>query len=177
MTKIIENNQVVAISKLKPNDYNPKPNYDSTPELQKEFDRIVASVKYHGQGDPIKVRELDDGSYEIMDGFHRFEALKKLGYKKVEIKNFGKLSREEAIKVTLSMEETGIEIDGIAKALLVKELSQLNVSLEGLPYTLEEIEAQVQLLDMNIEDETDGSPKERKLQEITCPSCQHTFTI
>lgn len=113
-----------------------------------------------------------------MDGYHRYEALKELGYENVEIKNFGKISREQAIKITLSIEETGVELDPILKAGLLKEMRDMQYDMEGLPYTVEEIETQIQLLDFDMQkfEESEG-PDERKLKEVECPSCHETFTI
>lgn len=174
--KIIENNLVVPIDQVYPNDYNPKPDYNSTPELQKAFAKIVESLKYHGQGDPLKVRETEAG-YEIMDGFHRYNAMKELGFEKVEIKNFGKLSREEAIKVTLTMEETGVDLDPIERAKLLKEFREMEYSIAGLPYSIEEIDTQIQLLDHDWGQYDGEGPKKRTLKTIECPQCHHEFTI
>lgn len=68
--KIIENNQIVDIDLVIPNNYNPKPDYNSTEELQLEFQKIKDSVEYHGQMDPLIVREVN-GKYELINGYHR----------------------------------------------------------------------------------------------------------
>lgn len=176
--KIVTNNLVVPIEQVHPNDYNPKVNYDKTPELKAQFEKILNSLKYHGQGDPIKVRETKKGKYEIMDGYHRYQAMKKLGYKEIEIKNFGPLTREEAIKITLTMEETGVDIDPIMRAQLLKDFKELGHDISGLPYTIEEIDAHIQILNYDFSHANDKEgPDERKLKEIECPHCHETFTI
>lgn len=88
MENITENNQIVDINLLSPNKYNPKLDYNSTPELQREFERIKKSLIDHGQIDPVIVRKIENG-YEIIDGFHRYCAMKELGWTKCEIKDLG----------------------------------------------------------------------------------------
>ncbi|MHA1867143.1 MAG: ParB/RepB/Spo0J family partition protein, partial [Candidatus Heimdallarchaeaceae archaeon] len=94
-------NLIVSIDKIVPNDFNPKPDYNSTEELRIEFERIKNSLKNHQQIDPIIVRELPEKElkkkpgmrkkYEIINGYHRWAAMKELGVKKVEVKNLGKI--------------------------------------------------------------------------------------
>ena len=55
--------------------------------LKKEFERIKKSLQEHGQMDPIIVREIEDNKYEIINGYHRWNAMKDLGYYECEIKN------------------------------------------------------------------------------------------
>ena len=68
--EIFQNNKVVDIELLIPNNYNPKPDYMATEELQLEFSKIKDSLEYHGQIDPVIVREMN-GKYEIINGYHR----------------------------------------------------------------------------------------------------------
>jgi len=148
MGKIIQNNLVVDIDKVKPNNYNPKPDFKESEELKIEFNRIKNSLYHHGQLDPIQVRELKDGKYEIVNGYHRWLAMKELGMKKVEIKNLGKISRKEAIKIALSLEETKIPLDVLEVAELVKNLKKIG---EGLPYSMEEIQNKISLLEFDFD--------------------------
>ena len=79
--KIIENNQVVSISGVRPNEYNPKPNYNDTEELKQEFQKIKTSLRIHGQIDPVLVRQVkENDGYEIINGYHRYVAMKELGF-------------------------------------------------------------------------------------------------
>lgn len=176
--KIIEENKVISIDEIYPNEYNPKPDFNSTEELKLEFEKIKKSIKFHGQGDPIKVRETAKG-YEIIDGYHRWFAMKELGYDKAEIKSFGKITREQAIKITLSFERTKIPLDVIEEAKLVKEIYELEQSIDGLPYTEEEVADKIKLLEFDFdqyEDDMDNDG-EKKEKEVTCPNCNHKFII
>jgi len=143
---IVENNMVVDIDLVIPNNYNPKPDFNSTEELQLEFEKIKDSIAYHGQIDPLIVRELN-GKYELVNGFHRLQAMKDLGFEKVEIKNLGDITREEAIKKTLSFEELQIPLDRIEVAKLIVALDKDGKSLEGLPYDADVIDSLKKMLD------------------------------
>ena len=61
--------EIVDITLLQPNDYNPKPDCESTPELKTEFERIKKSVKRHKQIVPVIVRINEEEKLEIIDGF------------------------------------------------------------------------------------------------------------
>jgi len=165
MGKIIENNLIVEIDKIKPNDYNPKPDYSKSPELQFEFDKIKKSLKYHGQIDPIQVREITGNvPYEIINGYHRWKGMKEMDFDKVEIKNFGKITKTEAIKIGLSMEVLKIPLDVIEVAQLIKEIKDKEESLEGLPYAIEEIKEKIALLEFDwdqFKDDGEGLTKEK----------------
>ena len=148
MEKIIENNKIVGIEEIKANDYNPKLSYKDSPELMIEFDKLKKSLEYHGQIDPLLVREVKSG-YELVNGYHRLEAMKELKWKRVEIKDLGKISRIEAIKKALSTEELRIPLDVIEVAELIKGIKDSEGSLEGLPYLEEEIENKIKLLNFD----------------------------
>ncbi len=175
---IIENNMVVDIELVIPNNYNPKPDFTSTEELQLEFAKIKDSIAYHGQIDPLIVREVND-KYELINGYHRWQAMKELGFEKVEIKNLGTISKEEAIKKALSFEELKIPLDVIETAKLIKALKEDQVSLMGLPYMSEEIENKLKMLDFNFNDyqDTDLEDIKGNKKKVVCPNCGEEFEI
>lgn len=175
--EIIQNNIVVDIELLIPNNYNPKPDYTSTEELQLEFEKIKDSISYHGQIDPIIVREMN-GKYEIINGYHRWLAMKELGFKEIEVKNLGTISREEAIKKTLSFEELKIPLDTIETAKLVKALKESGDSLKGLPYFDDEINKKLEMLSFDFSQfENKNSLDEVDKKTITCPNCGEVITL
>ena len=77
--------------------------------------------------------------------------MKELGFEKVEIKNLGKISRNEAIKIALSLEETKIPLDVIKVSKLVKNLKEIG-EWQGLPYSLDEINTKISLLEFNFDE-------------------------
>jgi len=48
-----------------------------------QFEELKASIKTHGFTVPILVRPTEDGKYELIDGEHRIQAAKELGYTKI----------------------------------------------------------------------------------------------
>ncbi len=174
---------VVSINSVKPNDYNPKKDFREDHGNRIMYEKVKKSIETHGQIDPIIVRQLDDGSYEIVNGYHRYMAMKELGYTDVEVKNLGKMTREQAIAKALSTEYPKIPLDELEVAQLVKEFVDKGYELTELPYTMEEIEAKIELLDFdwqsfNQEDEleklNDGKSAISAVI-ITCPACGHKF--
>ena len=175
--KITENNMVVDIALVKPNKYNPKLDYNSTPELQAEYERIKNSLKSHGQIAPVIVREIK-GGYEIVDGFHRYCAVRDLGYDKVEVKNLGKIPLKEAIAKTLSLDRPHILADAIMEAELIKQYKELEGNLADLPFTLDEIDKKIEMLGFNFDQYNQQNPEgEENPQLVVCPECGHEFTI
>jgi len=69
---------------------------------QHEIDDLARSIESNIQIEPIIVRRLSPGEYELVSGYMRLNALKKLSYKTVEAK-IVECSDEEAL--TISLEE------------------------------------------------------------------------
>ena len=65
----------VDIEKLVPNPWNPQT------MNQEEFDRLVDEISSVGFIAPIQVVPLDDGTYQILGGEHRWKAAKVIGLK------------------------------------------------------------------------------------------------
>jgi len=150
MGKIIKDNLIVDINSVRPNNYNPKLNYKSTNDNRVQFEKFKNSLIIHGQINPVKVRQtIDKDRYEIIDGYHIWTAMKELEFKEIEIKDFGNISREEAIKIFLCSEELKIPLDIVDTAKLVKEIKGLNIGLKGLPYTEIENENKIKLLEFD----------------------------
>ena len=166
MERIIENNQIVDLDKIQPNDYNPKPDFRESEELKIEFEKLKSALKYHGQIDPLIVREIGEEKYELINGYHRWLAMKELGWKRAEIKNLGKISKEEAIKKALTLEEIRIPLDVIEVAELLKNLKEAEVELEGLPYLEQEIRERIELLDFDWSDFKEVEVIEEDIEKI-----------
>jgi ParB/RepB/Spo0J family partition protein len=150
--KIVENNKVVGIDELSVNDYNPKKDISQTeePGLKEQFERLKKSLQVGGQDQPILVRELEKG-YEIVDGEHRYYAMKELGFEKVEIKNLGNITRQEAIARLLS-HDLKFEIDPVMEAKLLKEWVEAGWDLTMLAYSEQDVLRKVEILNYSIED-------------------------
>ena len=180
--KIIENNQVVDIKKVRPNNYNPKKKIEEDEDNRIQYEKVKKSIREHGQIDPVLVREVENG-FEIVNGFHRYMAMKELGYDKIEIKNLGKISRQDAIAKALSTEEIHIPLDQIEVAELVKEYKESEFDLNLLPYNTEEIQEKIELLDFdwdsfnNQDDFVDLEEDKKGTRKVICPKCGNEFEI
>jgi len=116
---------VVPIEKLFANNYNPNRMPDIEMGLLKE-----AILKYGFLFPIITTWDEDKGKYRIIDGYHRYEALKNIGAIEVSILDL-KLSYHDAVQLTVLMNR----IKGLHQ---VELMSDLVVKLEDLG--LEDIE-------------------------------------
>jgi len=147
------NNLVVDIDCVTPNEYNPKVHYEEDEHNFHEYEKIKESIQKVGQIQPILVREIGKDRYEIINGFHRWSAMKELGFSQVEIKNLGKLTFDEALSRALLTEDTKVPIDKVELGKLFKEIVTIEKPIEYwadlLPYTPDLIKQQVELLDFD----------------------------
>ena len=86
--------EMVLISALKPNDWNPN---KVDPINQEKLER---SLSQYGQQMPLIIREVM-GEKEIVDGEHRWRAAMTLGWESIQAINLGEVSVEEAMRKTL----------------------------------------------------------------------------
>lgn len=69
--------RTIEVEKVRPNEYNPN---RMSPAL---FDKLVEDIKNNGVLNPIHVVERN-GEYIIIDGEHRYRAVKLLGFKTID---------------------------------------------------------------------------------------------
>ncbi len=70
-TEPISNVQWISLERIQPNDYNPNNVAVSEKRL------LLLSMKNHGITRPLVVRKKDTNMYELIDGYHRFQLIKK----------------------------------------------------------------------------------------------------
>lgn len=123
----------VDIDQIQPNPWNPN-QMDS-----KTFEKEKKSITELGFLGSVLVREHNvKGYYQILDGEHRWKALKELGYTKVTIENIGEISDEEAKLLTVLINNLRGKDDVFKRAKILEALQEGQLSL--LPMTAEEIE-------------------------------------
>lgn len=66
-------------------------------ERDSEIFELAESIERQGLINPIAVKELGDGRYEVVAGHRRFEAIKRLGYPHVECNILDELNEKETI--------------------------------------------------------------------------------
>jgi len=102
----------------------------------------------------IQVRELLEG-FEVVNGNHRLDAMNVLGYESAMCYNHGMISDSEAKRIALETNETRFDTDGTKMSELIAEISKdftIEDLTETLPFTSEEIDAHIKLLDYKFDD-------------------------
>ena len=118
--------KIVDITELHANDYNP--NRMPTSEMQLLKDSIM---KYGFVFPIIATWDEEMGKYRIIDGYHRYETLKRIGSDKVSIIDMG-LDYHECVQLTVLMNR----IKGLHK---VEAMSELVEALNDMGMEDEEI--------------------------------------
>ena len=90
------------------------------------YRKELASIKRFGYVNPILARDLVS-HYEIIDGEHRWKALKQLGYEEAEVTVIEGLTDEEAKQLTIVLNETRGSPDQAKLGTLLRDL------LENVP--------------------------------------------
>jgi ParB/RepB/Spo0J family partition protein len=94
------------------------------PRLRLNEDHIQSlrtSIQAFGQNDPIWVRVIGDGYFEIIAGHHREEAIRLLDHRKIKAKLFN-TSLDEARKLSVMSNEIGLDTTDYEKALAFNRL-------------------------------------------------------
>lgn len=87
--------ETLSPDRLMPNPWNTNV---VSPENQSKLEN---SVRRFGMFKPVVVRQLEDGSLEIIGGEHRWEAAKALGLKDIPVVNLGAISDKKAKEISL----------------------------------------------------------------------------
>jgi len=162
---IMENYIILPLSKLVKAEWNYK-----TDDLEQK-EKLKANITRNGQIVNSIVREFEDGTYEVIDGNHRLDAFSELNIKNVICFNKGKISKEEAMRIAIEINETKFEADNLKLAAnieqLVKEYGVDDLAMT-MPYSAEEIENMSKLLhfDWSQYDNKDGEGSGEETQKF-----------
>lgn len=129
--------QIVEVDKLRRAEWN----YKQESEFLTE--KLQANLERNGQMENILVRELDDETYEVVNGNHRYDALQRLGVSKIVAYNLGKISKQEAMRIAVETNETKFHSDQIKLGEIVAEIAQefqIDDLKNTLPFSAQEIE-------------------------------------
>jgi ParB-like chromosome segregation protein Spo0J len=97
--------------------------------------KLQASVNRLGMFKPVLVRQLDDGTYEILGGEHRARAAMKNGDETVPVLNLGEVSDEKAKEIGLVDNARYGNDDTLQLAALLKDLGSVDDLSTFMPYT------------------------------------------
>jgi hypothetical protein len=130
--------QRVPVGELQPNNWNP--NRMDEFMYQKE----LASIRSFGFVDPITVRLMPDGRFEILDGEHRWRAAQELGMKMIPVWNLGDVPDAVAKQLTIVLNETRGHADESKLSALLTDLMESESAvdlMETLPFDPERFRA------------------------------------
>lgn len=136
--------QEVDIDLLAPNPWNTNV---VAPENEAKLDE---SLRRYGAFKPIVVREMPDGTLQILGGEHRWGAMRRAGYVKVPVVNLGAISETKAKEIGLVDNGRYGEDDSVGLAQLLRELG--NDIATVLPYTDAEIQNILDATSIALED-------------------------
>lgn len=138
--------KILPIDKLVKADWN----YKKDDEDKKE--KLKNNIKINGQVENIIVRQLETGFYEVVNGNHRYDAMKELGYIDIIVCDKSPMTLSQAKRIATETNKTRFESDQIKLSELIKELSQDYTPEElsqTMPYTLDEINDFIKLTDFD----------------------------
>jgi len=157
----LDNYQMVPVKLLKKAPWN----YKADDEQQAA--KLTNNIRRNKQVVNIIVRELPDGSFEVVDGNHRVDTFNELGVDKVVAYNLGKVSILSAKRLAMEINETRFASDHVRMAEIIRELHE-KVGMDDLehtmPFSREDLESYIKLVEFDIE-----SFRKKKIDEITVP--------
>lgn len=130
---------------VKPKDVQRNP-WNPNKMDEETFAKEKLSIQNNGFIDPIKVRELEDGELEIVDGEHRWRVAAELGLKTIPAINLGPISDQQAKKLTIIANELRGSPEPALLAALLRDLAVEQKSSElsvELPMSTAEIDAMI----------------------------------
>lgn len=134
----------LPVGELVPNPWNPNRQNDAVRRALSE------SMTEFGFIDPVTVRRLDDGSYQIINGEHRWREAQEQGVAEVECVVID-ADDDQARRLTLILNETVGEHDVVALGTVLAQLQNDGVDMEtllrGLPYSGTELTHLLSLAD------------------------------
>ncbi len=103
-------------------------------EDKEQEKKLKANIEKNGFIENLVVREIENG-YEVVNGNHRLDVLKRLNINQVMCYNIGKITEIEAKRIAIELNETRFpsNIDELSK--IIEELSS-NFELSDLESTL-----------------------------------------
>ena len=136
----------VAVDSCRPNSWNYKP------MTEEELGKEIASIRKHGFVVPTVVGSATPkgplGFYEIIDGEHRWRALKAIGSAEIFIVDIGEATDREAKELTVILNELhgSPEFDALGALLhSIAEDTSVEEMLTTMPFPEEEMRALINL--------------------------------
>ena len=127
-TKDIINSFEISLNKIQVNPNQPRTNFDTS-----EIDNLVISIKELGIIQPITVREITNGKYEIISGERRFRASTKAGLNSIPCYVRGVESETDLLKMSLVENVQRVDLDPIEFGLTYERLiNEFKLDLDSI---------------------------------------------
>lgn len=136
----------LGLEELEPNPWNPNEMDDET------FEKEIESIRKFGMIDPLTVRKMDDGQWQILDGEHRWRALNALDFDRAPVWDLGEVADPVAKQITVVLNELRGTADRQKLGVLLKDLITSETTeelLSVLPYSEEAFKDLVDLPDFD----------------------------
>lgn len=151
----------VPITDIYPNQWNPNKQSDII------FGKLKESIKTYGFLVVPLVREADEGTYEIIDGEHKWRAAAEQGYTELEVDNLGKVDNNTAKTLTLVLNNVRGEDDVLKRAEILKQLNEGQLSL--MPFDKKQIASELELLNFDFSQYENAEINEEEGTHIKIP--------
>jgi len=134
-----------------------------TDGTEEQINKLIKSIKYDDSAGILAVRKLGD-KYEVIDGNHRLEALKRIGWQEIQVENFGDIPKSKAIIIARRRNHVWFDDDLKAFSDLIKNdvLPEIDTDTlkEILPDTPDEIDNLINFGNFDWEEPVQNEPKE-----------------
>tara|TARA_R100000231_G_scaffold139595_1_gene121500 strand:- start:1004 stop:1621 length:618 start_codon:yes stop_codon:yes gene_type:complete len=134
-----------------------------TDGTDEQINKLMKSIKYDNSAGILAVRKLND-KYEVIDGNHRLEALRRMGWQQIQVENFGEIPKSKAIVISRRRNHVWFDDDLKAFSDLIKNdvLPDIDTDTlkEILPDTPDEIDNLINFGNFDWEEPTQNEPKD-----------------
>lgn len=134
-----------------------------TDGTEEQINKLIKSIKYDDSAGILAVRKLND-KYEVIDGNHRLEALKRIGWQEIQVENFGDIPKSKAIIIARRRNHVWFDDDLKAFSDLIKNdvLPEIDTDTlkDILPDTPDEIDNLVNFGNFDWEEPIEKEPKD-----------------
>jgi len=157
--------QEVAVSRLRRAPWNYKE------DDAERATALKANIERNGLIVNLIVREIGKtDALEVVDGNHRLEVVRELGYETVMVVNLGRISKQEAERVAVELNETRFPTEELRLAAVMKDIVArfgLDELTETLPFGREKIDAYARLTDFDFDKMAEGMPERTRVMGLT----------
>lgn len=134
-----------------------------TDGTDEQINKLIKSIEYDNSAGILAVRKLDE-KYEVIDGNHRLEALRRMGWQEIQVENFGEIPKSKAIVISRRRNHVWFDDDLKAFSDLIKNdvLPDINTDTlkEILPDTPDEIDNLINFGNFDWEEPVQNDSKE-----------------